>query len=1140
MSAFITNDGQQDLKNKLNVLINASVELKFLVGFFYFSGINELYESLKKNPEITIKILVGLNVDLINKRLAEIDFDSKTKDSQKTDEFFGSIKKSFNNENFDTQEFYNQVQFFLHKLENNSLLIRKTDNPNHSKLYFFSLDDSQVTNNKCFITGSSNLTKAGLSGQHEFNVQISDFGTQDAEKYFDDLWAKSIKITEDDVVKLKLVEVIENETLVKKITPFEAYCYILKCYVDSYNTRKPDDRIKNLLERNKYIVYSYQIDAIEQALAMIEYNNGVLIADVVGLGKSIIASCIANSLGKRGLILCPPGLKGDDKKTQGWSKYKEDFELYNWEIRSTGDLEKVIELLKRHPNKYEVVIIDEVHKFRNQDTENYELLRNICRNKIVILLSATPLNNAPSDILSLLKLFITPKKSIITLDDNLEIKFAKLQISFNKLTFIIKNHKSKDSFKKSKAENYYYDIFGSGIVDLKLVKEAIKLIANQIRDIIEPVTIRRNRLDLTTHTVYKNEIRNLSKVRNPEEYFFELSKAQSQFYDLIIKSYFASPEDNGRFKGAIYRPFEYEEGIVGKSEEEIEILKKDKNREFLQQRNLFDIMRRMIVKRFESSFGAFEQTIKNFLDIYEKVLIFITNRGDGDPEKGDYLLDRKLLRKIVDILSGEDEDSDKIEVLINEYLAKIEHGVYPKSHKIYKIKNFIQSKLFIEDIHSDISMLKEILTKLDNYQLTENDPKSIAVFDNFETILNLKSNETEPKRKILIFSEYADTVKFVEKKLKSYKSKSNFHKRTLTVYGNLNESKRDLIEHNFNASADRQDDDYDIIITTDKLSEGFNLNRAGVVINYDIPWNPVRVIQRVGRINRIGKKVFDELMIVNFFPTEKGADYVRSREIASNKMFMIHNTLGEDIRIFDADEEPSPSDLFEKFRQSPDDNKEVNIYTKIFNLYNELLSKYPELVKKLDNLPPRIKTCKAYTDDEMLLFVMKNRIFVKSFRKDGNNIVSEIPLLEDVIEKIKCNPDTPAIDIDKDFWEIYEIAKLYKEEQKIPSSDQSIERKALNNLNYLINYKSHIPNLTQNFIKTIRDDIVDYGTLPEFTLRRIANLKTNDIKSCIEEIDKLQDELGSDYLDLVKQSKNIAEKEIIIAAMNKNLDKEQI
>jgi superfamily II DNA/RNA helicase len=191
-------------------------------------------------------------------------------------------------------------------------------------------------------------------------------------------------------------------------------------------------------------------------------------------------------------------------------------------------------------------------------------------------------------------------------------------------------------------------------------------------------------------------------------------------------------------------------------------------------------------------------------------------------------------------------------------------------------------------------MLKEILTKLDNYQLTENDPKSIAVFDNFETILNLKSNETEPKRKILIFSEYADTVKFVEKKLKSYKSKSNFHKRTLTVYGNLNESKRDLIEHNFNASADRQDDDYDIIITTDKLSEGFNLNRAGVVINYDIPWNPVRVIQRVGRINRIGKKVFDELMIVNFFPTEKGADYVRSREIASNKMFMIHNTLGED------------------------------------------------------------------------------------------------------------------------------------------------------------------------------------------------------------------------------------------------------
>ena len=112
------------------------------------------------------------------------------------------------------------------------------------------------------------------------------------------------------------------------------------------------------------------------------------------------------------------------------------------------------------------------------------------------------------------------------------------------------------------------------------------------------------------------------------------------------------------------------------------------------------------------------------------------------------------------------------------------------------------------------------------------------------------------------------------------------------VAGNLPAGKIKEINKNFDATAKHQADDYDILLTTDKISEGFNLNRAGMVINYDIPWNPVRVIQRVGRIKRISKKVFDKLYIVNFFPTEKGSDLVHSREIAAQKMFMIHNTLG--------------------------------------------------------------------------------------------------------------------------------------------------------------------------------------------------------------------------------------------------------
>ncbi|MCX8034657.1 MAG: helicase C-terminal domain-containing protein, partial [Thermodesulfovibrio sp.] len=166
--------------------------------------------------------------------------------------------------------------------------------------------------------------------------------------------------------------------------------------------------------------------------------------------------------------------------------------------------------------------------------------------------------------------------------------------------------------------------------------------------------------------------------------------------------------------------------------------------------------------------------------------------------------------------------------------------------------------------------------------------------------------------------------------------------RVLSIHGNLTRGNLEAIYKNFDASYKEQKDDYDILLTTDRISEGFNLNRAGMVINYDIPWNPVRVIQRVGRINRISKKVFDRLYIVNFFPSEKGANIVRSREIASNKMFMIHNTLGEDAKIFAPDEEPTPSGLYLKIQQNPEELEGESFITKIIKEYEEIKTKYPE------------------------------------------------------------------------------------------------------------------------------------------------------------------------------------------------------
>ncbi len=381
---FITNHNAPNLKTRLIELIAKSNELKFLVGFFYFSGIKELYKGLKEKPDINLKVLVGLNVDKTNSGLLEFDEqNNQLSDEGRCSKFLDSVKESLNSEEFDTEEFYEQVRYFINLIREDKLIIRKTYNPNHAKLYLFKLDESQIGRRNLFITGSSNLTRAGMTTHEEFNVEIGDFGFEEAEEYFDSLWGQAIKITEDNIIKKRLIEIVETETLVKDITPFEAFVLVLKTYLDSFEQKEVSQSLSEILEENGYTPYKYQLDAVRQALAIIEKNNGVIIADVVGLGKTVIACAIASEIKKRGIVICPPGIVGDKNKNYGWGKYTQEFKLYDWEVRSCGDLEGIADFVNKAKD-IEVVIVDEVHRFRNQDTKDYEYMKNICRNKIVL------------------------------------------------------------------------------------------------------------------------------------------------------------------------------------------------------------------------------------------------------------------------------------------------------------------------------------------------------------------------------------------------------------------------------------------------------------------------------------------------------------------------------------------------------------------------------------------------------------------------------------------------------------------------------------------------------------------------------------------------------------------------------------
>lgn len=1120
---FITNNKEQrTLKGRIKKLIAGSEELKILVGYFYFSGWQELYLKLKEEPDVQVKILIGLQIDkLLNKVIVEHGHQEEGLSQDEIfQRFMTSLGFAINNDEMDTEEFYNQVGFFLEMIENSRLQIRKTEDPNHAKLYLFKYNKTQkefADRNGEFITGSSNLTKAGLEGQLEFNVEIRDYGFEDAEAYFDDLWNnKSVPITEMDDRRKFLVEFVKHRTQAATVTPFEAYTLILKTYLDLQEQKHIKPEVEGLLEENGFKKFSYQTDAVNQALKIIEEYGGVVIADVVGLGKSVIASLIAKNLGKRGLIICPPGLIGDKHESTGWWEYQHIFKLYDWDIESRGKLEDLAESLQKSDKGYEVVLIDEAHYFRNQDTEAYEALMNVCRGKIVILLTATPFNNSPADIFSLIKFFIVPGKSGITIEENLEATFRAHDYRFSRLSDILKNYNSKSQTKRTRAEMIYRVLFNlQPPIDIQLVRDETKRIANQIKEIISPVVIRRNRLDLKTDYQYSKEIGELSKVSDPVELFYELSKEQSDFYDKIIGDYFG---EEGQFTGAIYQPFIYEKKV-----DDEEQLDEEGNRMFQQQRNLFDFMRRLIVKRFESSFGAFSESINRFLSIHEVVQNFIKSSG------GKYILDRKLIEAIYK------SDIEEITKALDDFEKLLEEKKTPKNNRIYKVDEFERKCEFLADIENDRKLFEKIQKRVSELNLVKNDPKRETVFEEVSKIIANK----QQNRKVIIFSEYVDTVKHLEPFFTE-----KFGKRVLVCDGTINKSIHLALNESFNAQyKGMYVDQFDLLITSDKLSEGFNLNRAGAIINYDIPWNPTRVIQRVGRINRIGAMVFDELFIYNFFPSVKGADIVKSREIATQKMFMIHNALGEDSKIFHADEEPNPSLLFKKINENPEEEDELNISTIIRNRFEEIKIKYPEVVEKITYLPARVKSAKQFNEDQINVLRRKGlSLFAQQIIEPEaeKNKISSV-LMEELLPSITCNFDEEQQPLSPKFWPAYEKIKAFKPLQRATTSEVSLEIKANNNLKFAQKIIEPHDESLRLFIQTLLKDIRNYHTLPKYTLRRLASITLTE-KISNKEKDKffsevrwIKNHLGENYLDNILKKIENQNLEIIIAVENQNI-----
>lgn len=991
-NSFYTNKDSL-LSDIINGIIPKSEAVDILVGYFFFSGYHLICKGLE---EKNLRILVGLDVDAnIAKSIRVIDrLSSNTLTlGQLREEYYNQFVFLFNNTDFlDSEEKQKSFTLFYNKIKDGSLEIRKTEEPCHAKMYIFDYSDDFNENGEDpgnVITGSSNLSYSGLEGRVEINARFKDKQHHiDAKNIFNELWNKSVPIVDKDSLPEWEDKVIKHLWYEKLYSPYLMYIRVIQEYFNipsDENILTPYD-----ITDGRFANLKYQTDAVQLSLKSIKDHNGVIIADVVGLGKSIIASTVARNLQLRTFIIAPPHLVSQ------WETYMAEFG-FNAIVYSSGKIQKALEKFKEiaKPDEQFLIVIDEAHRFRNENTEDYSRLHELCSNNKVALLTATPFNNRPADIYSLLKLFQIPNKSTLKTVENLGDAFRDLISKYKKLEADKRNGTKTD----------------------KAIKKEAERIAAHIRSIINPLVIRRSRLDLLQIPAYKEDMKRQGIEplipQDPQELNYNLSEEQMELYvntlDLI-----ADTEDKKdgktRFKSARYRPVTYvKSGMEDKLKKHLEDRTGyEYNMLIGRQKNVALFMRKLLVQRFESSVDAFRKSLDSMIKSGEAMISWIESKKEIPVYKKGSLPDPDDFYETND---------DGIEEIVNAF------DVYEQKGLFTIPMEFISGD-FVDDVKADIKLLKKIKEEwFGEEDIIRFDPK----LDGFKALLE-KHRKKDPNRKIVVFSAFADTVNYLEEELKKGGNPLRVMKHTSSdASNNVN---KDIIRKNFDAglSASLQQNEYDILIATDAISEGYNLHRAGEIINYDIPYNPTRVIQRIGRINRINKKVFDELYIYNFFPSEIGEAETRTKEISTLKMSMIHAIMGEDTKTLTKDEEVK-NFFVERYHEELDKTETKSWDTDYRILLDQL--KGTPLYNEAISLPYRVRIARRIKKSEsgVVIFGKKGNDFIFKL-SDGKKL--KLLSAEDGLKLFSASLEEEAFKVTEKFDEIYQNlkARLFANEAK--------------------------------------------------------------------------------------------------------------
>jgi hypothetical protein len=996
----IIDNRKEILVDHINRILSSTEAARFAVGYFFLSGLTSIAERLKGVKEL--RLLIGnttnretleqlaegyRRLELVKDAAEAQAYPKRAKEKQMAGETAENVRTSM--ELMDqTDEGEDLVREMVRMIEDKRLKVKVyTKGRLHAKAYIFNygavFDEAgkpvERHEKGIAIVGSSNLTLSGVTHNTELNVIVQGNDNHaELVRWFDELWSESPDFDE------ALMHEMKQSWALAPARPYDIYMKTIYALVKDRLEGEDDKDILFDSEITRQLA-DFQKTAVRQAIQIIRDYGGAFVADVVGLGKSYIGAAVVKHFERtdhaRPLIICPATL------IEMWERYNEVYEL-NARVLSMGylreDDDSAVNFLLKDTRfrDRDFILIDESHNFRYPDTQRYKVVQQfLSTGRHCCFLTATPRNKSAWDVYYQIRLFHQEDKTDLPVDPpDLKQYFKLIEKGDKELPDLLSNVLIRRT-RNHILRWYGFDAQTNQPVDPSRFREYLD---GQRRAYVivgaKHQFFPRRELETIEYSI--------------EDTYQGLYQELRSYLGKARKGYSAEPVP-GELSYARYGLYHF--------------VAKDKQRRepyaSLHRAgvNLRGLARILLFKRFESSVYAFRETIKRLIKVHER---FNEALSQNIIPAGD---------KAEDILyePNQAEEQDFMDAL-------------RQATGRYNAADFDIDRLR-RHIKHDIELLKKML-KLVEPITPDKDAKLQKLKDELA-----KKPLKEGKR--LIFTQYADTARYLFDNLNPQGKQAD-----IEVIFSGDKSKAKVVGR----FAPKANPEYRFapgecelmtVIATDVLAEGLNLQDGDKIVNYDLHWNPVRLIQRFGRIDRIGSD-YDVIYGFNFLPETGIERNLGLKQKLHNRIQEIHDTIGEDSAILDRTEtlnEDAMYAIYEKQGRQlglfDDEESELLDINEAEELLRQLRKENPNEYERIANLRDGIRTVKPSSTKGSYVFCQAGR-YQQLFLLDENGelVTRDIPR---ILGTIKCSPDLKSLPLPKGYNEVVmRVKRQFAEEVK--------------------------------------------------------------------------------------------------------------